>query len=352
MGEKILVVGSGGIGCELLKLLAIDRTNDIVVIDDDTIDYSNLNRQFLFVKKDVDCSKAVTAAAKLQESGEGSLKIKGICSKINEFKDIEWYKQFDIVYNCLDNNETRSFVNQRCHAAGIPLVDGGSAEWLGQSFFNGAECFDCLPKKTDKIFPVCTIRQKPTKFEHCLVWAESQTESDDDAGVKRVKIQEEAETDKIYEMACARAAEFNIKPMTLLESETFLKRIVPSISTTNALVASLMVITRQTKRNYFLVQGRSIFLPVDLHAPNKNCITCGIPTYICKVNPETKICDFLEKFGGTTLIHEENTYEFADDTRLQNFNHEFMLCLKNDYRYRIYFELDPESTEIAYKRIR
>ncbi|KAI0070738.1 hypothetical protein K474DRAFT_1669734 [Panus rudis PR-1116 ss-1] len=173
---RVLLVGAGGIGCELLKNVVLSGFGHITLLDLDTIDLSNLNRQFLFRKKDVKQSKALVAA-KTASAFNPNVNITPIHGNIKEPQfDVTWFRQFDIVLNALDNLDARRHVNKMCLAANVPLVESGTAGYLGQVqpiVKNKTECFDCVPKPTPKTFPVCTIRSTPSQPIHCIVWAKS-----------------------------------------------------------------------------------------------------------------------------------------------------------------------------------
>ncbi|KAG0191509.1 E1 ubiquitin-activating protein uba2 [Apophysomyces sp. BC1034] len=132
--SRVLLVGAGGIGCELLKNLVLSGFKSIEVIDLDTIDISNLNRQFLFQKQHVKKAKAHVAK-------ESALKFNqdvNISSQQANIKDtqfsVQWFKQFTLVFNALDNLDARRHVNQMCLAANVPLIESGTTGYLGQAY--------------------------------------------------------------------------------------------------------------------------------------------------------------------------------------------------------------------------
>mmetsp|Transcript_9356 Transcript_9356/g.11551 ORF Transcript_9356/g.11551 Transcript_9356/m.11551 type:complete len:649 (+) Transcript_9356:135-2081(+) len=173
---KLLVVGAGGIGCELLKNLSLSGFTSIDVIDLDTIDISNLNRQFLFRKHHVGKPKCVIAceAATKMSPRFDEAKFTAHHSKIQDF-DVSFFKTFTVVLNALDNVDARRYVNRMCLASGVPLVEAGSTGYLGQCTVidkaSGVECYECQSKPTPKVYPICTIRSTPSQPVHCIVWA-------------------------------------------------------------------------------------------------------------------------------------------------------------------------------------
>eukprot|EP00938_MAST-03A_sp_MAST-3A-sp1_P003262 g3262.t1 len=171
---KILVIGAGGIGCELLKNLALSGFRNVETIDLDTIDVSNLNRQFLFRKEHVGKSKAnVAKEAMLRFNPDVNIIAHHGNVKSEKF-NLRYFKQFTIVMNALDNIGARRHVNRLCLAANIPLVEAGSTGDLGQAYTikkGVTECYECQPKAAPKKYPICTIRSTPSKPVHCIVWA-------------------------------------------------------------------------------------------------------------------------------------------------------------------------------------
>lgn len=177
---RILLVGAGGIGCELLKNLALTGFTDVEVIDLDTIDVSNLNRQFLFRRHHVGKPKCVVACeAALAMSPLPRDEVKyvphhgNVCD--NSKFNVQYVSSFDLVLNALDNVNARRRVNRLCLAASVPLVEAGTTGYLGQVTVidkaSNIECYECQAKPTQKVYPICTIRSTPSMPVHTIVWA-------------------------------------------------------------------------------------------------------------------------------------------------------------------------------------
>lgn len=173
---RVLMVGAGGIGCELLKNLVMTGFGEVHIVDLDTIDLSNLNRQFLFRHDHIKKSKALVAKEVAQKFNP-NVKIVAHHANIKDPQfGITWFSSFKLVFNALDNLEARRHVNKMCLAADVPLIESGTTGFNGQVQVirkGVTACYDCAPKETPKSFPVCTIRSTPSQPIHCIVWGKS-----------------------------------------------------------------------------------------------------------------------------------------------------------------------------------
>ncbi|GEQ67727.1 hypothetical protein JCM33374_g1392 [Metschnikowia sp. JCM 33374] len=173
---KILMVGAGGIGCELLKDLLLSGFGEIHIVDLDTITLSNLNRQFLFRQKDIGKSKSLTVVKAVESFNYFGAKLVPHHGNVMDSTlfPTEWWGQFDFIFNALDNLEARRHVNRIALFLNKPLMESGTTGFDGQTqpiFPFAAECFECQQKETPKSYPVCTIRSTPSQPVHCIVWA-------------------------------------------------------------------------------------------------------------------------------------------------------------------------------------
>lgn len=173
---RILLVGVGGIGCEILKNFSKYTLGSLHIVDFDHIELSNLNRQFYFRAEHIGRSKAEVAAEIMAKLAPQLQITVHNCSIFDQQFDSAFFAQFDAVILALDNPEARSYVNRQCLKTGTPVFESGTHGFAGQTYpiFPGlSRCYDCFPREPPKTMQVCTIRTLPKKPEHCLFWAKN-----------------------------------------------------------------------------------------------------------------------------------------------------------------------------------
>lgn len=127
--SRVLVVGAGALGNELIKNLILLGVGEIRVIDFDKVVHSNLSRSVLFTKEDADLErdkvKAVMVNGKKLDP-YGYVKIVGYNLDVTNVDHThEVFKGIDVIFTALDNYEARLHVNNQAYYLGIPLIDGG-----------------------------------------------------------------------------------------------------------------------------------------------------------------------------------------------------------------------------------
>ncbi|CCH60861.1 hypothetical protein TBLA_0D03620 [Henningerozyma blattae CBS 6284] len=184
--SKVFLVGSGAIGCEMLKNWALiglgsGEKGHIVVTDNDSIEKSNLNRQFLFRPKNVGGNKSeVAAAAVIAMNPDLQGKITAKIDKVgpeteNTFDDAFW-SNLDFVTNALDNIDARTYVDRRCVFFRKPLLESGTLGTKGNTQVvipNLTESYSSSRDPPEKSIPLCTLRSFPNKIDHTIAWAKS-----------------------------------------------------------------------------------------------------------------------------------------------------------------------------------
>ena len=348
---QILVVGAGGLGCEILKNLALCGVKNIFVVDLDTRELSNLNRQFLFRQKDIGKFKAEVACEFIKKRYP-DIEIKSSCRKIQEFTD-DFFKQFHIIIGGLDNVEARSYINQKVHdlvefdengsplpETVIPFVDGGTEGFRGQAKViipYTTSCFDCdteIINTKRNTYAMCTIAENPRVPEHCIEYAFSiEWKKHHNKPVDKDSIED---VEWIYKTALERAKKYNIEGVTYNLTLGVIKNVIPAIASTNSLIAASTVMeaikiwTGSSKRldNYFMYMGHEGLYSSTMQMDKlDNCKTCSKHVHIIKVEENEAWKNIFERIIQTSHI---------------NSNQEYSVFHKNDYIYRVLKEKNGE----------
>lgn len=144
---KVLVVGAGGLGAPVLQYLAAAGVGTIGVIDDDTVDNANLQRQVIHKDADIGMPKVFSAQTAMQAQNP-YVTVRPYNRRLTLDVAPELIAEYDLVLDGSDNFDTRYLVNQVCVAASVPLISGALSQWEGQlSVFDparGAPCYQCI----------------------------------------------------------------------------------------------------------------------------------------------------------------------------------------------------------------
>jgi len=169
--SRVLIVGVGGLGCEIAKNLAMLGVGHIDLVDLDIIEHSNLNRQILFAGAKMGEPKAIVAARKLKEINP-NIVVKGYYTSLERL-DPAIYNAADIIIGGLDSMNARLNLNAQCIRFKKPLIDGGVSGYHGHIYtifpYKNA-CYECnpLPVKENDEMAACTVVGIPRKRIHCV----------------------------------------------------------------------------------------------------------------------------------------------------------------------------------------
>jgi len=142
---RVLVVGAGGLGTPVLQYLAAAGVGRIGIVDDDTVDLTNLQRQVIFASADIGRPKAVAAAERLHALNP-QVAVDAISARFDASNARELVRLYDVVVDATDTFGARYLINDACRLEGKPDVYGSIFRFDGQIsvFRPGGPCYRCL----------------------------------------------------------------------------------------------------------------------------------------------------------------------------------------------------------------
>lgn len=304
--QKILVLGCGGLGSEIIKLLK-EMNILLTIVDFDKIDISNLNRQFFYTKKDVNKSKAEIISKKLNfEDNSHSY----LLNKLEDLDNI-FYEQFDVIFCCLDSVSSRIELNYKLENS--KFFDNGLFVDCGVENFSyhikkvdiNTACLYCINTlyKTEQedylcslsnleditlenrnkflrnfIFKMNTNKEELEKFIPTIV-NEFNIKIKELIKVKNINIDQfYLKNKKVDDLQDFTQNMINKLMTTKFEVEGIIKKVMPNICTINSICASNAIIFAftNTEEDFMFFNGLEtpVFTELKLEK-DKNCFVCN-----------------------------------------------------------------------------
>ena len=173
-----LVVGVGAIGCEFARYVALFGFEKIMMVDNDTVEPSNLTRQFLFRDKHRHMSKAEVGRHAVLKANP-DIRPENLVA-VNSYFDRDMLSKlpfkFDIVFSAVDSVKSRLFIFGYTWLHDLPMVNGGMTQAVGdfQVFIpHRTRPFTMKEQDTEQI-PACTLKNRPTRSVHIVQFVQNE----------------------------------------------------------------------------------------------------------------------------------------------------------------------------------
>ena len=155
LDSHALIVGAGGLGSPVALYLASAGVGQITLVDDDTVDLTNLQRQIMHTEARVGQPKVASAEAAIGALNPG-VRVRTVAQRADEAQLTELAAAADIVLDGTDNFATRQALNRACVATGRPLVSGAAIGFDGQiSVYDprraASPCYACVFPPTQAV---------------------------------------------------------------------------------------------------------------------------------------------------------------------------------------------------------
>jgi len=287
---RVLIVGVGGLGCEIAKNLAMLGVGHIDLVDLDIIEHSNLNRQMLFMNADIAKPKAIAAAEMLQKLNPNII-LKGYHTSLENLPPV-LFKKADVIVGGLDSMNARINLNMHAIRFKKPLVDGGVNGYHGHIYtifpYENA-CYECHPTSSTESdeMAACTVVGIPRKRIHCLFKA---TMAYEEKFSTTPDPQNFTDVDFLRGHANGLVDKFGFLPaFTVKEVINIIDHHEPGIITINAVIASIqsqeiLKILNYQKGNtalgipckeYIIYNGMTAKFYYLTKPRNPDCLQCG-----------------------------------------------------------------------------
>ena len=161
LGTKCLIVGAGGLGCPVALYASAAGFGHIQICDDDTIDLTNLNRQIAHKYDRIGYNKAENLVKECLKLNPNIT----ITSNKNKFDKSTDINDFDLIFDCTDNPETKYTINLLSHLSKKTLISGSAVQMEGQlaiwksGLNKNYPCYECIFPKTKEVAPITNCRE-------------------------------------------------------------------------------------------------------------------------------------------------------------------------------------------------